>query len=171
MRHLRMILFLLSVFLFSACGSIESPKPLSLHPQNPHYFLFRGEPAILIGSTEHYGAVMNLDFDYVLYLDELAANGLKCNPYFSGVYVEPAGALEYLKTLWLQLRNDLLLPGQGVLNTGMSNGGNKFDLTSGTRHIFTGLKTLLRKQAKEKLLSSWIFSPISMIQFNGSSPH
>jgi hypothetical protein len=40
-------------------------SPLSLHPQNPHYFLFREKPAILIGSTEHYGAVINLDFDYI----------------------------------------------------------------------------------------------------------
>ena len=39
-------------------------KPLSLHPDNPHYFLFRGNPTILITSAEHYGAVLNRDFDY-----------------------------------------------------------------------------------------------------------
>jgi hypothetical protein len=67
---------LLAAALISACSSDPITKPLSLHPQNPHYFLFRGEPAILIGSTEHYGAVMNLDFDYIAYLNELAASGL-----------------------------------------------------------------------------------------------
>ncbi len=51
--------------------------PLALHPENPHYFLFRGKPALLITSAEHYGAVLNADFDYVRYLDTLAADGLK----------------------------------------------------------------------------------------------
>ena len=46
----------------SARAQAGSP-PISLHPDNPHYFLFRGRPAVLIGSTEHYGAVLNLDFD------------------------------------------------------------------------------------------------------------
>ncbi len=40
------------------------PKPLALHPDNPHYFLFRGKPTVLVTSGEHYGAVLNLDFDY-----------------------------------------------------------------------------------------------------------
>ena len=28
-------------------------EPLKLHPDNPHYFLFRGEPTILVTSGEH----------------------------------------------------------------------------------------------------------------------
>src|SRR5688572_12928744 len=54
--------------------SAEAVKPLSLHPDNPHYFLFRGKPAVLITSGEHYGAVLNLDFDYTAYFEELAAH-------------------------------------------------------------------------------------------------
>ncbi len=46
--------------------------PLALHPENPRYFLFRGKPTVLVTSGEHYGAVLNLDFDYVRYLDALA---------------------------------------------------------------------------------------------------
>ncbi len=41
--------------------------PLQLHPDNPHYFLWRGQPTVLITSGEHYGAVLNADFDYVKY--------------------------------------------------------------------------------------------------------
>ena len=33
--------------------------------QNPHYHEFRGKPTVLITAGEHYGAVMNLDFDYI----------------------------------------------------------------------------------------------------------
>src|SRR5207237_5707962 len=65
--------------------------PISLHPDNPHYLLFRGKPTILIGSTEHYGAVLNGDFDYIPYLDELQSKKLNLTRTFSGVYRELPG--------------------------------------------------------------------------------
>src|SRR5262245_27080972 len=43
---------------------IAAAPALQLLPDNPHYFLFRGKPTVLIGSGEHYGAVLNGDFDY-----------------------------------------------------------------------------------------------------------
>ncbi|MEI6047412.1 MAG: hypothetical protein WCS03_00810 [Bacteroidota bacterium] len=91
--------FTLFAWAMFSCGrSPHIQPPLSLHPQNPHYFLFREKPAILIGSTEHYGAVMNLDFDYIKYLNEIAASGLNVTRTFSGVYVEPAGTFgNYLR--------------------------------------------------------------------------
>src|SRR3954451_397261 len=70
----------------------DAIKPLALHPDNPHYFLFRDRPTILVGSTEHYGAVMNLDFDYAPYLDELARHGLNQTRTFSGTYREVPGS-------------------------------------------------------------------------------
>jgi hypothetical protein len=51
-------------------------KPLQVHPENPHYFLFCDKPVVLITSGEHYGAVLNADFDYTKYLDTLANDGL-----------------------------------------------------------------------------------------------
>ena len=48
--------------------------PLALHPDNPHYFILQGKPSILITSGEHYGAVLNLDFNYVDYLDTLKSD-------------------------------------------------------------------------------------------------
>ncbi len=62
--------------------------PLALHPDNPRYFLFRGKPTVLVTSGEHYGAVLNLDFDYVRYLDALATDGLNHTRLFSGTYRE-----------------------------------------------------------------------------------
>jgi hypothetical protein len=38
---------------------------IRLHPENPRYFLFRGQPTVLITAGEHYGSVINLDFDFV----------------------------------------------------------------------------------------------------------
>jgi len=43
-----------------------------LHPDNPRYFLYRGRPRVLITATEHYGAVINRNFDYGCYLAEAA---------------------------------------------------------------------------------------------------
>ena len=45
---------LASLVLAAAVGA-----PLALHPANPRYFLFRGKPAVLVTSGEHYGAVLN----------------------------------------------------------------------------------------------------------------
>ena len=70
----------------------QNAKPMHLHPDNQRYFSFRGKPTILITSAEHYGAVLNLDFDYKIYLDELARNGLNYTRIFSGAYVEIPGA-------------------------------------------------------------------------------
>src|SRR6266571_5043037 len=69
----------------------KTGKPIGLHPENPHYFLFRGKPTVLITSGEHYGAVLNLDFDYVTYLDTLKKDGLNLTRTFTGSYVEPLG--------------------------------------------------------------------------------
>ncbi len=47
-------------------------KPVSLHPENPRYFLFRNRPLVLLAATEHYGSVINRAFDFERYLDDAA---------------------------------------------------------------------------------------------------
>jgi hypothetical protein len=54
--------FLLVQLLFLVTLSAQV-KPISLHPNNSHYFLYKGKPTVVITSGEHYGAVMNPDFD------------------------------------------------------------------------------------------------------------
>ncbi|MBL8223516.1 MAG: hypothetical protein JNL62_30065, partial [Bryobacterales bacterium] len=70
------------------CGALATAQPLRLHPANPHYYEFRGKPTVLLTSAEHYGAVLNGAFDYVRYLDTLAADGLNLTRIFTGVYRE-----------------------------------------------------------------------------------
>src|SRR5262245_14696968 len=95
-----------SVVWFAAClGGVSVPDrngycqsaspaatPIRLHPENPHYFLFRGQPTILITSGEHYGAVLNAEFDYVTYLNTLQAKGLNLTRIFNGTYYEQANS-------------------------------------------------------------------------------
>jgi hypothetical protein len=115
-----------------------SQTALSLHPANPHYFLFRGRPTVLITSGEHYGAVVNLEFDYRKYLDALAAEGLNHTRLFVGVYRERPD--EWWPGNPLGPR-----PGQFVCPFGRSNvpgardGGNKFDLDTWDEVFFRRL--------------------------------
>lgn len=48
-----------------------------MHPENQHYFLYKGKPLSLISSAEHYGAVFNLGFDYRSYLETLSEDGMR----------------------------------------------------------------------------------------------
>ena len=61
---------LLVLFLAVSTGRVYA-QPIKLNPANPHYYLFNGQPTVLITSAEHYGGVINKDFDYVTYFDTL----------------------------------------------------------------------------------------------------
>ena len=63
---------------------------ISLLKSNAHYFEFRGKPTVLVTSAEHYGAVLNLDFDYRSYLRTLADAGLNLTRTWVGTYREQA---------------------------------------------------------------------------------
>lgn len=79
---------LLMTLLASVVGMPPSDGPIRLHPANPHYLEFRGKPTILVGSGEHYGGVLNLDFDFKTYFDTLQRVGLNQTRTFSGSYRE-----------------------------------------------------------------------------------
>jgi hypothetical protein len=103
--------------------------PLRLHPENPHYFLWRGKPTVLITSGEHYGAVLNRDFDYGKYLSSLKRQGFNLTRVFSGVYCEAAGDFGIQDNTLAPAKGRLICPWVRSDTTGYSFGGNKFDLT------------------------------------------
>jgi len=63
-KKLYTLLFAGFVVSFLCCSSSD---PIHLHPKNPHYFEWKGEPTVLITSAEHYGAVLNLDYEFEPY--------------------------------------------------------------------------------------------------------
>ena len=67
----------------------QAEGPLCLCPENPRYLQYRGKPVLLITSAEHYGAVVNLDFDGVAYLETLQKEGFNYTRIFGGTYIEP----------------------------------------------------------------------------------
>jgi hypothetical protein len=113
---------------------------IRLHPDNPHYFLWRGRPTVLITSGEHYGAVLNLDFDYRRYLDTLAADGLNYTRVFSGAYVEPQGAFNIARNTLAPSVGRFLAPWSRSSEPGYANGGNRFDLSRWDAAYFGRLK-------------------------------
>jgi hypothetical protein len=58
----------------TATHFISSPaiSPITIHPENPKYILFRGKPVVLITAIEHYGSVINSRFNFERYLEEAA---------------------------------------------------------------------------------------------------
>jgi hypothetical protein len=123
----------------SAPNSIAT-KPIALHPDNPHYFVWREKPTVLITSGEHYGAVLNLDFDYRKYLDTLAADGLNLTRTFTGAYVEPEGAFNIARNTLAPLSERMICPWPRSDQAGYANGGNKFDLSRWNEDYFARLK-------------------------------
>ena len=101
--------------LFSCCLALAAMLPASaqtlrLLPQNPHYFQYLGKPTVIVGSGEHYGAVMNLDFDYDKYLATLKADGLNTTRLFMGAYYEQPGAFGIQRNTLAPAESRLLLP-------------------------------------------------------------
>jgi hypothetical protein len=127
-------------------------KPLALHPDNPHYFLFRGKPAVLVTSGEHYGAVLNRDFDYVPYLDELQARKFNLTRTFSGVYREIPGSFGIVDNTLAPASGRYLCPWARSDKAGAGDGGNKFDLVKWDADYFARLKDFLAQAGKRGIV-------------------
>ncbi|MHC4807592.1 MAG: hypothetical protein ACYTBX_15220 [Planctomycetota bacterium] len=123
-------------------------KLIQLHPDNPHYFLWRGKPTILITSGEHYGAVLNREFDYKKYLKTLASHGFNLTRTFSGAYCEPFGAFKIQNNTLAPAKGQLICPWARSKIPGYANGGNKFDLTEWDSTYFKRLRNFVAEANK-----------------------
>jgi hypothetical protein len=122
----RRLALALAVILPATAGGAE---PIALHPENPRYFLFRGRPACLITSGEHYGAVLNRDFDHGPYLDELFARRFNLTRVFSGTYREVPGSFQIAANTLAPTPGRYAAPWARSNQPGAIDGGNKFDLS------------------------------------------
>lgn len=164
--------FLALLFLTSA-SAFAARAPLALHPDNPHYFLFRGKPAVIVTSGEHYGAVLNLDFDFVRYLDALAKDGLNNTRTWSGAYCEAPGNFNITSNTLAPLPGRFIAPWARSDQPGYANGGNKFDLSRWDDAYFRRLKEFLAHASRRGVIvemnlfcpfyedSMWRLSPMN----------
>ena len=146
---------------------------LRLHPQNPRYFLFRGRPTVVITSGEHYGAVLNLDFDYRRYFATLAADRLNGTRIFSGTYVETGGNFGIASNTLDPAAGRFISPWARSTTPGYADGGNRFDLTRFDEAYVARLRAVLQAASEHGIIvelvlfcplyedSMWAVSPMN----------
>jgi hypothetical protein len=152
----RLAAWLVLVLGLAPVSLAEEARPIALHPENPRYFVFRGKPVFLLTSGEHYGAVLNRDFDFAPYLDELHARGFNLTRTFSGTYREVPGSFK--------IRHNTLAPGPGryaapwarSTKPGAADGGNKFDLDTWDEAYFERLKRFCTEAARRGIVVEYV---------------
>jgi hypothetical protein len=128
-------------------------QPIRLHPKNPHYFLYRGKAVALVTSGEHYGAVMNADFDYHRYLAALAAAGMNYTRLFGGSYREvPAQSFGIKRNTLAPAPGRFVAPWARSQTPGYEGGGNKFDLDQWNPDFFARFRDFLSEAAKHGIV-------------------
>ncbi len=138
------LLAMLGLYLVCATQA-EAPKPIALHPENPHYFIWHDKPQILITSGEHYGALLNLDFDYVTYFEELKSHGLNHTRTFSGVYREIPSSFKITDNTLAPKPDRFVCPWARSDQAGYFDGGAKFDLARWDEAYFERLKDFMKE--------------------------
>ncbi|MCU0915499.1 MAG: glycoside hydrolase family 5 protein [Planctomycetes bacterium] len=171
MRHLSLPLLLLVLSASSSSPAVSGP--IALHPENPHYFLWQGQPTILVTSGEHYGAVLNRAFDYRRYLATLQSHGFNLTRTFSGVYCEAPGAFKIARNTLAPAPGDLRCPWARSQTPGYANGDNKFDLTQWDPAYFQRLTDFVAEAGRRGIVvelvlfcpfyedSMWELSPMN----------
>lgn len=128
-------------------------QPIKLHPLNPHYLEYNGNPVILITSAEHYGAVLNPAFDYIKYLNTLQQDSLNYTRIFTGsMYWETEGDFGIVYNTLAPARGTALSPWKRSSVGGNANGGNKFDLDQWDEAYFSRLKSFVEEAQKRGII-------------------
>lgn len=117
--------------------------PIRLHPSNPHYFLYDQNPTVLITSAEHYGAVVNADFDYATYLQTLHDAGLNYTRIFTGTYVEVPGSFGIQHNTLAPTTGRFLAPWKRTDQPGPFHGEPKWDLDQWNEDYFDRLRDFI----------------------------
>ena len=140
----RLVLAVLGTLLSGAgLRAGNAMEPIALHPKNGHYFLWRGKPTVLVTSGEHYGALLNLDFDVVRYFDALKADGLNHTRVFSGTYREVAKSFGITDNPLAPKPGRYACPWARSDEPGYADGGSNFDLTRFDPAYFARLHELM----------------------------
>jgi hypothetical protein len=151
-RWLPIALFIFFTASRWATAGEKDSKLLALHPDNPHYFVFREKPVFLITSGEHYGAVLNKEFNYAVYLDELRARGFNLTRTFSGTYREIPGSFKIVENTLAPEKENFVCPWARSATPGGGDGGNKFDLKTFNQAYFERLKDFVAQAGKRGIL-------------------
>lgn len=124
---------------------------ICVHPENPHYYCYKGSPIMLITSAEHYGGVINKAFDYRIYFDTLQSYGLNYTRIYCGAHSEHQGMFIDDNPL-APAKDQLVLPWARSSVPGCIDGGNKFDLDRWDEEYFLRLKDFISEAEKRDII-------------------
>lgn len=128
---------------------------MKINSKNPHYFSYKESPIflLLLTSDQHYGAVINRDFDYIAFLDKLRSRNLNFTRIYPGAYIERGD--EYVKGNNLGPRDGRqILPWQRTSVTGAHPvlGSYKFDLDRWDESYFSRLSDFCSKAGDRDII-------------------
>ncbi len=144
----KLILTILILFFFSSGYS----QTVSLHPLNPHYLTHKGNPLVLVTSAEHYGSVLNLDFDFEKYLQTLHVEGMNYTRIFAGTYAEIPGSFGIKNNSLAPAVGSFLAPWKRTGEPGIFKGEKKFDLSQWNDEYFDRLKAFVGLAEKLEII-------------------
>ncbi len=142
---------LIALFLLTIFAVRMNAEPIKLHPVNHNYFLYKGQSTVLITSAEHYGAVVNGDFDYKIYFDALKSFGLNYTRIYPGGLFEPKDKFIKDNTLGI-VPGNMVLPWGRSDTDGYSGGGNLFDLDKWNPAFYARLKNFIAEAEKRDII-------------------
>ncbi len=149
--------------------SSKSRHIFCVHPQNHRCFLYKGKPMKILTSAEHYGAVMNSEFNYEIYLKEMQRTGQNQTRVFT-----------FYRELWgYDVRNTLacskekpqatVMPWKRAVGKGKGPDGlDKFDLNRWNPAYFARLKDYVAKCGKYGVICEIVLfcNPYNDRQYN-----
>jgi hypothetical protein len=134
-------------FFFVLLLAVVAFRPIALDPLRPTLYAWRNATVALVGSSEHYGAILNTDFDFVAYLDAVAASHLTLVRAWTGAaYVEPPGAFNIANNTLAPAPGAFLAPWARSTECCYNNDtrfGNKFNLSAYNPAYFSRLRAFL----------------------------
>lgn len=149
--------FFAATFLIFAFACSNN-SPVTICKTNPHYFSYKNKPLVFITSDHHYGAVIDLDFNYEKFLDYLSANGMNLTRIYPGGMFEapdkyhegnPLGPLPGRQILpWAKSSQ----PGANSLLAEAGKPSFKFDLDTWNPDYFKHLKAFVVFAKKKNII-------------------
>ena len=137
--------FVLWGHLFWCCVALN---PVGLSKANPRYLEWGGKPRLLVTSSEHFGALINLDFDYRKYLQTLSKYNFTLTQTWTGAYVEPDADVGPDNTLDPRqpqgAYGSYIAPWARTRVPGNAKGGGKFDLKKFNSTFFSRMKDFVQ---------------------------
>ena len=145
-----LMLVFASPLLLPSHNCSASDSVFSVHPKNHRCFLYQGKPMKILTSAEHYGAVINGEFDYDVYLKELRRTGQNQTRVFTFYREEWRNPV--LNTL-APTPQSTVLPWRRVSGHGKGPDGlGKFDLNQWNPAYFARLKDYVQKCAEHGVI-------------------